>query len=201
MAGGSGGDMKEQTYDNILILLAILAPILLIVLSKWQASLIRWYVPLNDSPTAYFSSNLESDIRALSHSNQPAFNQAQGATLFFIADKTCPCTTATLSILKNALQVSSRQDVKLVVIDVHSPQASTPAWQRILQQIPSTPTLLVMDEQRLVYAGPVTAGNMCTTSVLKILGISVLQSEPQKPVINWLEEGCYCPLDFSMTSM
>ncbi|RYZ92994.1 MAG: hypothetical protein EOO68_22160 [Moraxellaceae bacterium] len=67
--------------------------------------------------------------------------------------------------------------------------------------IPSTPTLLVMDEQRLVYAGPVTAGNMCTTSVLKILGISVLQSEPQKPVINWLEEGCYCPLDFSMTSM
>lgn len=162
--------MKEQAYDNALILLAILAPLLLIVLSKWQSSLTRWYVPLTDDHTAYFSSSLEQDIQGISHSVQLPVSQAHGATLFFIADKTCPCTTATSNILKNAMQVSSRQDVKLVTIDLYSAQASTPALQRILQQIPATPSLLVMDGQRLVYAGPVTAGNMCTTNVLKILG-------------------------------
>lgn len=186
--------MKEQTYDNILMLLAILAPLLLIVLSKWQSSLTRWYMPLTEDHTAYFSNSLEQDIRLLAVADQYSSKQQYGVTLFFIADNTCPCTAATSSILNNAMQTSNHQDIKLVMMDVHSPQTSTPAWQRVLQQIPATPTLLVMDGQRLVYAGPVTAGNMCTTNVLKVLGLTVLQAEPQKPVINWLEQGCYCPL-------
>jgi hypothetical protein len=182
--------MKETTTDYLLILLALLAPLLLVVLSKWQNSLNTWYIPLHEDATAYFSPSLEQDILAL-----PESQDHQGITLFFIADMNCPCTQATLKILQTTIQTSSKKDIKFISLDIHTPQAKHTAWKKVLQQIPATPTLFISDHNRLVYAGPVTAGNMCTNSVLKILGLSILEAAPQKPVINWLEEGCYCPIN------
>ena len=181
--------MKDHTYDKLLIGLALLAPLLLMALSKWQYSLNTWYVPLNGDKSAYMSQSLEQNLRAL-----PEVVQGSGVTLFFVSDRSCPCTRVTLNILQTAVKQANRKDLQLMIVDVNDPLAKTPAWTRILQQIPATPTLLVTEGQRLVYGGPVNSGSMCTTSVLKILGLSVLQSTSQKPVINWLQEGCYCPL-------
>lgn len=181
--------IKEKSIDNFLILIALLAPLLLVVLSKWQESLNVWYVPLHQDTTLYFGKTLEQDILRL-----PETKGNSGAVLFFIADETCPCTRATLNILKQSMQTSQRQDTQLVILDINDVKAKSAEWAQILKQIPAVPTLLVMEAQHLVYAGPVTAGNMCTTSVLKILGLSILESEKQRTVINWLEEGCYCPI-------
>lgn len=181
--------MNEETYDKWLIRLALLAPLLLMALSKWQYSLNTWYVPVNTSSSAYLSQSLAHEMSVL-----PEVVQGRGVTLFFVSDQSCPCTKVTLNILQTAMKQANRKDLRLVIVDANAPLAKTPAWQRVLQQIPATPTLLVTEGQRLVYGGPVNSGSMCTTSVLKILGLSVLQAEPQKPVMNWLQEGCYCPL-------
>lgn len=181
--------IKEDLYDRSLIFIAFIAPVLLIALSKWQYSLNTWYMPLKDNPSVYFQKNLQEQINSLTD-----VTNNTGATMIFISDSNCVCTRATLTILNAALKESHRQDVKLRILDINSPIAKTQKWQRILKQIPATPTLLITDHKRLVYAGPVNAGSMCTTDVLKVLGLSVLESEPQKTVINWLEQGCYCPL-------
>lgn len=181
--------MKENTYDQMLIWLALLAPLLLMALSKWQYSLNTWYIPLNQNSTTYFSQSLEQDIRALS-----ATTQTNRVTLFFISDRHCSCTQVTLNILQNAIAQTNRKDLHLITIDINDPLPERSKWIKILKQIPATPTLLVTEGQRLVYGGPVNSGSMCTTNVLKILGLTVLQSDSQKPVINWLQQGCYCPL-------
>ena len=181
---------KERMVDILLIFLTLFAPVLLVALSKWQNSLNTWYVPLTQDATVYLSGNLQKDVLAL-----PEVKARNSITLFFIADKDCPCTKASFTILKTNMQNSQQKRLQLVTIDVHADSTQSPAWQKVLKQIPATPSLLVMDHQRLVYAGPVTAGNMCTTSVLKILGLSLLQAKPQQPVMNWLEQGCYCPLN------
>ena len=182
-------EMKEDTYDQILIWLALLAPLLLMALSKWQYSLNTWYVPVNQNAMAYFGQNLEQDMRALS-----ATAQTNHVTLFFISDRNCPCTQVTLNILQNTIAQTNRKNLHLNIIDINDPLTNRSTWIKILKQIPATPTLLVTESSRLVYAGPVNSGSMCTANVLKILGLSVLQSNPQKPVINWLQQGCYCPL-------
>ncbi|MDE2421299.1 MAG: hypothetical protein KGO49_09000 [Gammaproteobacteria bacterium] len=181
--------MKEETYNKLLIRLAILAPLLLIALSKWQYSLNDWYIPLNKDTKSYFSENLAQDVRIL-----PDLRQGHDVTLFFISDTNCPCTRAALNILRTAIDQTSRKDLHLIVVDINDQIAQSSAWMRVLQQIPATPTLLVIEGHRLVYGGPVNSGSMCSANILKILGLSVLQSTPQKPVINWLQAGCYCPL-------
>ena len=185
--------MNELTYDKLLINLAVLAPFLLMALSKWQYSLDTWYTPVSGDTASYFGQSLEQDIRALPESTLGSAH-GTGSTLYFIYDKNCPCTRPTLNILQDAMAKGNRKDLRLVELDVNSPLAKRQSWQRVLRQIPATPTLLVTEGHRLVYGGPVNSGSMCTTSVLNILGLSVLQSAPQKPVINWVEKGCYCPL-------
>lgn len=179
--------MKEETIDHLIILLALLAPMLLVALSKWQDSLNTWYIPLSQNPNTYFSDNLERNILKVAPTEK-------SVNLYFIADMNCACTQATLNILKAAMQNSTKSKIQLNVLDIHSPKAKQIGWQNIINEIPATPTLLVTDHERLVYAGPVTAGDMCTTNVQKILGLSILEAEPQKPILNWLEKGCYCPI-------
>jgi hypothetical protein len=181
--------MKEEAWDKLLIRLALLAPLLLVALSKWQDSLITWYVPWSGSTATYFDDRFEQDVRAL-----PDVGRKQGATLFFISDRACPCTRATLGTLQAAMVKADRKDLRLVMVDVNDPLAKSPQWSRLLRQLPATPTLLITEGQRLVYGGPVNSGNLCTTKVQEILGLSALQSAPQRPVINWLEKGCYCRL-------
>lgn len=181
--------MKEKTYDKLLIRLALLGPLALIALSQWQASLITWYEPWSGDTATYFGKQFEQDLRAL-----PSMSKEGGATLLFVADKSCPCTKASLATLQAAMEKGGRKDIRLVVMDVNSPPIKNPAWNRVLEQIPATPTLLVTEGHKFLYGGPVNSGNLCTTSVQKILGLSVLDSTPQRPVINRLDKGCYCPL-------
>lgn len=181
--------MKEETYDKLLIRLALLGPLALIALSQWQASLITWYEPWRGDTATYFGKEFEQDVHAL-----PGIGDESGSTLLFIADKSCPCTKASLATLQAAMQKGGRNDMHLVAVDVNDPSTKDPAWARVLRQIPATPTLLVTEGKKFVYGGPVNSGNLCTTSVQKILGLSVLDAAPQRPVINRLEKGCYCSL-------
>jgi hypothetical protein len=54
--------------------------------------------------------------------------------------------------------------------------------------------LLAVEGKQLVYAGPVTSGNLCTTAVQRVLGVTALQAPRNRPILNWLDNGCYCRL-------
>ena len=56
-------------------------------------------------------------------------------------------------------------------------------------------TLLAVEGRQLVYAGPVTSGNLCTTAVRRVLGVTALQAPQAGPILNWLDNGCYCRLE------
>lgn len=186
--------MNEQTWDRLLIRLALLAPLLLVVLSKWQDSLINWYVPWEDE-AGYFGASFERDVLAL-----PDMAAGKEAVLTLVMDESCPCTRATSAVLRSAMAVSSRQDLLLVVRDIRDPVMRRPEWVRVLQQIPATPTLIITEGRQLVYAGPVSSGNLCTTQVRNVLGLAALESAaPGRPMINWLEKGCYCPVRHQTT--
>lgn len=181
--------MKEDAYDKLLIKLAQLAPLLLIVLSQWQASLMTWYMPWDDA-TEYFGDQFAQDVSAI-----PELKNEVGSTLVFIADEDCPCTRASLSILKSAMRESGRKDLHLIILDVNGAEAKSQTWTRVLAQIPATPTLLITEGETLRYGGPVIAGNLCTTRIQEVLGLSVLQENPTSPVISQLETGCYCSIE------
>lgn len=181
---------RERARDRWLIRLALLAPLLLVLLSKWQASLVSWYLPWGDDPAAYLDARLDAQISAL-----PELGDAADATtLLVVTDRACPCTRATLNIIKDAMARSARRDLRLKIVDIGDAKARTPAWRRVVAQLPSTPTLLVTEGQRLRYAGPVNSGNLCTTRVQELLGLAALQTSNSQPVINWLQQGCYCRL-------
>lgn len=172
------------------MLLALLAPLLMFMLSKWRASLDTWYTPLDADTSAYFGPDFSARVYDWLGTTEDA-----GAQLILIADPSCPCTQATLAQLESAKSASSRQDARLMVryiSDTTDPSSS--AWAAVLAGIPATPTLLALDGSRLLYAGPVTSGNFCTTAVNKVLGLSVLEASPKEPLINWLDRGCYCPI-------
>lgn len=181
-------ERRERARDRWLIRLALLAPLLLVLLSKWQASLLTWYLPWGDDPAAYLDARLAAQLRAL-----PGLATG-GTTLLAVTDRRCPCTRATLRLLEGAMARSPRRDLRLRIVDIADAEAGTPAWRAVLAQLPAIPTLLVLEGERLRYAGPVNSGNLCTTRVQEILGLAALQTTTPQPVINWLQQGCYCRL-------
>lgn len=179
--------MKDATGDRLLIWLAVLGPLLLVLVARWQASLTTWYVPWSGDSATYFDAQFAAQVKAL-----PGLGSAQASTFMVVADRDCPCTRVTLNVLKDALAKATRRDIRLQVMDVRDPLARTPEWSRVLRQIPATPTLLITQGKRLLYAGPVNSGQYCTSGVLQILGLTALEAAPPRPVINWLQQGCYC---------
>ena len=180
--------MSDSAWDRTLILLALLAPLAMFALSKWRASLETWYVPLDADTAAHFGPAFEDKV-----AQWLAEDGASGARLVVIVDPACPCTTATLSRLADARAQSTRPDASLEVRHANGNDISQ-AWATVLAEIPATPTLLAVEDGRLLYAGPVTAGNFCTTAVSRVLGLSVLETPAASPLRNWLDRGCYCPL-------
>jgi hypothetical protein len=173
--------MKPSAYDRTLIALTLLAPLLLLVLTKWRASLDTLYAPAGVSEQ--FTQHVSE---WLGRSNE------SGSRLIVIVDRDCPCTKASLRILESA-----RGDVPLTVRDI---EEVDPA---VRDELPSTPTLLAVEGRQLVYAGPVTSGNLCTTAVQRVLGVTALQAPRARPILNWLDTGCYCrrqPQTFSRAS-
>lgn len=176
--------MKPSGYDRMLIALTLLAPLLLFVLSKWRASLDTLYAP----------AGVEDRFIELVAAWLAAGHEA-GSRLIVIADRNCPCTTASLRSLDAALAQSSRKDIQLTVRYIDdADRTHDAAWTAVLSKLPSTPTLLAVAGRQLVYAGPVTSGNLCTTAVQRVLGVTALQAPRARPILNWLDNGCYCRL-------
>lgn len=187
--------MKESTYDRVLIALTLLAPLLMFALNKWRASLDSWYAPPDAADVSYFDDRFTRSVATWLGDNQEA-----GPQLVVIADRECPCTKASLRSLDAALAQSNRKGIDLAVRYVDDPGANHGAWGDVLNQLPSTPTLLAIDGGQLVYAGPVNSGNLCTTAVARVLGVTALQSPRTSPIVSWLDRGCYCRLQFMTTT-
>lgn len=169
--------MKDSAYDRTLIALTLLAPLFLFALSQWRASLETLYTPAGER----FMGNVAD---WLARSNDT------GSRLIVVADRKCPCTKVALRSLDAALAQSSRKDIRLTVRYIDD--EADPAWAAVTNELPSTPTLLAIDRKHLVYAGPVTSGNICTTAVQSVLGVTALQTPRASPILNWLDMGCYC---------
>jgi hypothetical protein len=164
--------MKASAYDRTLIALTLLAPLLLFALSQWRASLDTLYAP---SGVSEQFTKVVSDWLAASNES--------GSRLIVIVDRDCPCTNASLRVLETA-----RGNVPLTVRDIDDVDT------RVRNELPSTPTLLAAAGKQLVYAGPVISGNLCTTAVQRVLGVTALQAKRERPILNWLDTGCYCRL-------
>lgn len=179
--------MGEERVDRLLVTLALLAPLALVLLGKWQASLDTWYVPQVAGESRYLDEAFVKDAEAWLHAEENS-----GITLYAVVDDTCPCTTATLTVLRAALAQSARKDIRLEVRNPDETAGDRRAWQTVVARLPSIPTLLAADGAHLLYAGPVVAGSFCTTGVQRVLGISVLQARQAGAVLNSLDKGCYC---------
>jgi hypothetical protein len=169
--------VKASTYDRTLIALTLLAPLFLFALSKWRASLETLYSP----PGERFMANVTDWL---------ASNNEAEARLIVVADRECPCTKAALRSLDAALAQSSRKNIRLTVRYIDD--ANDRAWAAVMNELPSTPSLLAIEGRQLVYAGPVTSGNICTIAVQRVLGVTALQAPQASPIVNWLDTGCYC---------
>ncbi len=159
----------------------------MLVLGAWRSSLDRWYTPL-DAAGNSFGPQFEHQV-----SDWLAASPGAAAQLLVIADRDCPCTRATLAKLDQAVAQSGRKDFRVVVRDIHDTN-DDPSWRRILQAVPATPTLLAIASRRLIYAGPVTSGNFCTTAVGRVLGVSALQVPRATALFDVVDKGCYCRL-------
>lgn len=171
--------MKESAYDRVLIALTLLAPLFMFGLNQWRASLDTLYAPAGEQ----FMVNVSDWI---------ASSNETGPRLIVVADRDCPCTKAALRSLDAALAQSGRKDIRMTVRYIDD--VADRAWAAVLNELPSTPTLLATDGAQLAYAGPVTSGNLCTTAVQKVLGVAALQAQRSSPILNWLDNGCYCRL-------
>lgn len=177
---------RAPLYDRLLVLLALLAPFALIVLTKWRSSLETTYAPMEPGMAQVFGATFETKAGTWLRETS-----SDGARLVLLVDRECPCTRSASAALESALAVSSRKDIALVVRDVADRGEGT-SWEALVREIPATPTLLAVDHNELVYAGPVNAGSWCTTSVSQVLGVTALQAQGRGAVLNWLGEGCYC---------
>lgn len=180
--------MRPSRSDELLVVSAVLAPLLLVLLAKWQASLETWYSPPGVDVAAFvderFTSHVESWLRS---------RHEDGAVAYLVTSRECPCTAATVHLLDREIERSSRRDIRRVVLDIDTESAGRAAFRRVARALPSTPTLLVGQAGRLVYAGPATTGAFCSNRVARVLGLAVLETRPNRPFVNALERGCYCP--------
>lgn len=183
--------MKESTYDRVLIILTLLAPLLMFALTKWRASLDVSYARLDAGHFSYFGEQFTQNLAAWLASADKT-----GPRLIVVADRECPCTRAALRSLDAALARSYRKDIRVDVryVDDADVEGDRSAWKAVLSEVPATPTLLAIEGRQLTYAGPVNSGNLCTTAVARVLGVTALQSPRTSPILNWLDRGCYCQL-------
>ncbi|MBO6754588.1 MULTISPECIES: hypothetical protein [Spongiibacter] len=181
--------VTERRYDKFLIHPAILAPLALVLLGKWQASLESWYVDPDEAPLMGFNDGFSARAQAWLLDEGYAGDQ-----LVLIVDRHCACTAATLKKLTAILEEAERPTSMLKVIDVGLYRTGNGMFDApaILAEIPSTPTLLTMRASVLTYVGPVTSGNFCTTAVNDVMGVSALSWESEATVFDWLNRGCYC---------
>jgi hypothetical protein len=179
--------VNDNTCDRLLIGLAVAGPLLMLVLNAWRASLDAWYVPVDADRRSYFGAQFEHDV-----SDWLETAQGTGAALVVIADRDCPCTRPALARFDEAVARSGRRDVRLIVRDINDAADGGIAWRRVVSGVPATPSLLAVDNRRLLYAGPIASGSFCASAVGEVLGLAALQAPRANPLFNLLNKGCYC---------
>ena len=179
--------VKPSAYDRVLIASVLIVPLALLGLAKWRASLETWYASPGENST-YLDGSFQADVANwISTAILPA------SALILVVDPNCPCTNSAKANLQNALPASNRRDTPIIVrTNTATPSRPDAAWQAVVDRLPSTPTLLAVADRKLVYAGPANSGNLCTTAVQKVIGLRAVEAPPSRPLINWLERGCYC---------
>lgn len=174
-------------YDRFLIVLALLAPLTMLGLAKWRASLEVPYVQASELHQVFDNDFVRATDQWLST------RLDRGSELILMVDPACPCTRATLSSIDQAMQRSSALQAKLTVVEFEqSMHEAKTLLAEVQVRLPATPTLLAVRQGQLVYAGPVNSGSFCTRSVRQILGLDVLTADAPGVMLNWLSSGCYC---------
>lgn len=181
--------MTGALYDKILLALAQLAPLSLIFLSGWYASLDTWYVPTDASQSTYSESAF---TQKADEWLQDTVNN--GITYYVFVDPQCACTNPSLKKLQRAIAQSDHPNANVVTIDItldHENPGSN-ALNALIDEIPSVPMVIAANDATLIYTGPANAGNFCTTQVDQALPVIATASQQAAPVHNWLSQGCYC---------
>lgn len=197
--------LRANFDDRALIRLAWLAPLVLLGLNFWRGSLNVSYLPTRvDAPDL----SLQRLEPLLADWAKTLPHQEGRLQWVAIVDPACPCTGPALRALQKLLAKAAANTAantpgsapQLAVVEVAdlSAQGSSAA-RRLLAEIPATPTLLVMAEGKLRYAGPITEGSACGAAVRQLLTTKVV-STPSAPALrNVAASGCYCRLRRSYT--
>ncbi len=147
--------------------MALLAPLMMVLLSKWQASLEDWYIDPAVAPMFGFDEGFPEKV-----SRWLQAEEITGNKLILIVDKDCVCTKATLRRLNSFLNESQVDRGLLLFLEINDLPESA---QQFREDIPSTPTLLAIKNSALTYAGPINSGGFCTTAVDAVIGVSSLK--------------------------
>ena len=179
--------VRPSAYDRALVASVLIVPLALLGLAKWRASLETWYASPGGN-ASYLDGSFQSDTANwISTANLPA------RALILVVDPNCPCTNFAKANLQNAVSASSRRDTPIIVRSIKAtPSGPDAAWGAVVDKLPSTPTLLAVADRKLLYAGPANSGNLCTTAVQEVIGRRAVEASRSRPLINWLERGCYC---------
>lgn len=177
--------MRDTLYDRILLAIAQIAPVSLIFLSGWYASLDAWYVPL-DTPESAFS-----EFRLAEKADEWLQSTGnRGISYYVFVDPQCACSKPTLKKLQSAIEQSDHPSANVVVIDIAGNLDSS--LKSLVDEIPSIPMVISSFNSTLIYTGPANAGNFCTTAVDRVIPVIATSGVQPEPIHNWLSRGCYC---------
>lgn len=181
--------MKPGAYDRCLIALTWLAPLVLIVLNRWQASLDRWYAPPNGNTIEEIHNSLDRDL--------PPWLDSLGRSddqLYLVIDPACPCTKPAIERIRSAIRESARNDITMTVIDLaYETKTGDPILRSVLKHLPATPSAIAIKGHHLKYAGPAISGSLCSTTG-RVFAVSALQGGNTATAINLIDRGCFCPV-------
>lgn len=180
--------MKEDAFDNFLILLAQIGPVALIVLNGWYSSLSTWFIPLDSVNDPNYEITLEATANKWLMENNNG-----GLSYYVFVDPECPCSKPTVKKLIETVANSTQPLAKVEVIELpRGDQPISHSLRELMTNIVSVPFVLVGSGSTIVYTGPVNSGNFCTTEVDKVLPMIATESATVRPIHNWLSKGCYC---------
>lgn len=184
---------SPDTLDRILIRLAWLGPVVLVVLQRWQMSLDQWYVPLTSQDFARMSEAITEEAKPWLET----LDDAGGRRLFLVTDPDCPCSLPAIQRVKAAMnkaQSTFPTPITLTIVHIGDRDATNnAAWSRIVQNIPATPSLIVVDGKRLRYVGPAVSGSLCIGDS-SVTGLLDIRETSDGPAVNYIDEGCFCAI-------
>lgn len=192
--GGTAREQREaglasSRHDRFILVLALLVPAVALLLGRWTASLDTSFVPRTTNLSRVFDETFARDVAGW----LPTHAREETA-LYVLVERGCACTRATLTRLEKTLHAPGAEQVRVHVdyVDDGSVERDE-RWQAVLRGVPATPAVLAVKDGRLVYAGPVLSGSLCTTSGQIVPALLALANTgARRPFFNLVTTGCYC---------